>query len=62
MVCAYQVVSQQLHDEGGVLVALFAQGVELSDGIIKSLLGKVAGLIGRVEDLIVEDREVQGET
>lgn len=32
------------------------------NGIIKGLLGKVAGLIGGVEDLIVEDREVQGKT
>lgn len=26
---AYQVVTEQLHDEGGVLVALLAEGVEL---------------------------------
>ena len=26
--CAYQVVSQELHDEGGVLVALLAEGIE----------------------------------
>lgn len=25
----YQVVTEQLHDEGGVLVALLGQGVEL---------------------------------
>jgi hypothetical protein len=58
----YQVVSQQLHDEGRVLVALLAQGVELSNGIVESLLGKVASLVGRVEDLVIEDGEVEGKT
>ena len=32
------------------------------NGIIESLLGEMASLIGRVEDLVVEDGEVQGET
>ena len=32
-----------------------------SDGIVKGLLGKVAGLIGGVQDLVVEDGEVEGE-
>ena len=58
----YQVVSQQLHDQCRVLVAFFAEGVELSNGIVESLLSQVARLVGRVEDLVVEDREVQGKT
>ena len=38
-------------------------GCELtSNGIIESLLGQVAGLVGSVQDLVVEDGEVQGET
>lgn len=57
-----QVVSQQLHDQCGVLVALLAQSVKLGDGIIEGLFGEVAGLVGRVQDLIVEDGEVQGKT
>jgi hypothetical protein len=60
--CTYQVVPQELHDQSGVLVALLRKGVELSDGIVESLLGKLASLVGRVEDLVVEDGEVQGET
>ena len=32
------------------------------NGIIESLLGEMASLIGGVEDLVVEDGEVQGET
>lgn len=32
-----EVVTQQLHDERAVLVGLLAQGVELSDGLIKGL-------------------------
>lgn len=30
------------------------------NGVIKGLLGKVASLVGGVEDLVVEDREVEG--
>ena len=59
---AYQVVPQQLHDQRRILVALLTQGVKLGDGIVKGLLGKMASLVGRVEDLIVEDREVQGKS
>ena len=33
-----------------------------SDGVIKSLLGKVACLVGGVENLVVKHREVQGKT
>ena len=33
-----------------------------SDSIVKRLLGKMASLIGRVENFIVENREVQCKT
>jgi hypothetical protein len=33
-----------------------------SNGVIESLLGQVAGLVGSVQDLVVEDGEVQGKT
>ena len=76
---AYQVVTEELHDESRVLVALLGQGVELciyvrsvqtwllrpsrtSNGVIESLLGELASLVGRVEDLVVENGEVQGKT
>ena len=32
-----EVVTQQLHDERGVLVRLLAQGVKLGDGLVESL-------------------------
>ena len=35
-------------------------GLRTSNGIIESLLGKVASLVWRVKDLVVEDGEVQG--
>lgn len=57
-----EIVTQKLHDEGAVTVALLREGVELSDGVVKGLLGEVAGTVGRVEDLVVEDGEVQRET
>jgi hypothetical protein len=59
---AYQVITEELHDEGGVLVALLAEGVELSNSVVKGGLGKVASLVGGVENLVVEDGEVQGES
>lgn len=74
----YQVVSEELHDQSGVLVALLAQCVKLcrsistsehrhistlkihtSNGIIKCLFSKMASLVGRVKDLVVEDGEVE---
>ena len=33
-----------------------------SDSIVEGLLGEVASLIRRVQDLVVEDREVEGKT
>ena len=49
-----------MHDECAVTVRLLRQRIELSNGIIESLLGKMACAIWGVEDLIVEDGEVEG--
>ena len=55
-----KVITKELHDEGGVLVRLLRQSVELGDGIVEGLLGDVAGAVGAVEDLVVKDGEVEG--
>ena len=57
-----EVVTQQLHDESAVAIALLRKRIELRDGIIEGLLGKMAGTIGRVQDLVVENGEVECET
>ena len=57
-----EVIPQQLHDEGGVLVAVFAQRVQLGDGVVERLLGQLARLLRRVQDLVVEDGEVERQT
>jgi hypothetical protein len=57
-----EIVAQELHDEGAVAVRLLGERIELGDGIVKRLLGQMAGTVRRVEDLVVEDGEVQGET
>lgn len=57
-----QVVAEELHDESAVPVGLLGQRVELGDGVIKGLLGQVARTVGRVQDLVVEDGEVEGKT
>ena len=50
-----------MHDERAVTVGLFGEAVELGDGVVEGLLGEVAGAVRRIQDLVVEDREVQGE-
>jgi hypothetical protein len=57
-----QVVAEQLHDERRVAVRLLGQRVELGNGVVEGLLGEVASTVWRVEDLVVEDGEVEGET
>jgi hypothetical protein len=49
------------HDEGAVFVGLLAQGVQFGDGIVEGLFGEVACSVGGVQDLVIEDREVEGE-
>jgi hypothetical protein len=57
-----QVISEELHDQGRILVALLGERVEFGNRIVKRLLGEVARTVGRVEDLVVEYGEVEGET
>jgi hypothetical protein len=57
-----EVVTEELHDEGAVAVRLLAEAVELGDGVVEGLLGEVAGAVGRVQDLVVEDGEVEGKS
>lgn len=57
-----QVVAEELHDEGAVTVRLLRQRVELSNGIVESLLGKVAGTVGGVQNLVVEHGEVESQS
>lgn len=57
-----QVVPKQLHDESAVAVGFLRKRVQLSNGIIESLLGEMASPVRRVQDLVVEDTEVEGET
>jgi hypothetical protein len=57
-----EVVPEELHDEGRVLVALLGQCVELGDGVVERSLGQPARLVGAVQDLVVEDGEVEGKS
>jgi len=57
-----EVVSKELHDKGRVLVGFFVEGIELGNGVIKCVLGDRAGLVGSVEDLVVKDGEVEGQS
>mmetsp|Transcript_3167 Transcript_3167/g.5769 ORF Transcript_3167/g.5769 Transcript_3167/m.5769 type:complete len:216 (+) Transcript_3167:213-860(+) len=56
-----QIITQQLHDQGAVLVRLFTQCIELGDALIKGLLCQMAGALRRVQNLVIEHREVKGE-
>jgi hypothetical protein len=52
----------EYHDEGAILVRLFTQCVQFGDGIVECLFGKVTRSVGRIQDLVIEDGEVEGET
>lgn len=54
-----KVVAEELHDEGAVAVRLLRQGVELGNSIVEGLLREVASTVGRVQDLVVENGEVE---
>ena len=56
-----EVVTEQLHDQRGVLVGVLVEGVELGDGVVEGGLGQVAGLLRGVLDLVVEDGVVKGQ-
>jgi hypothetical protein len=57
-----QVVSKQLHDKRAVAIRLLRERIELGNGIVEGLLCKVAGTVGRVKDLVVENTEVERKT
>lgn len=57
-----KVVSDQLHDSGGILVLIFLNLVDVSNGIIEGLLGQLTGLAWVVLNLIVENGVVKGKT
>lgn len=54
--------SIQLHDQGGILVGIFGDVVQLSDSIFESLSGHLAGFFGVVQHFVVEHGEIQGQT
>ena len=55
-----QIVPDELHDGGGVLVLILLDLVNVSNGVIEGLLGKLAGFGGVILDLVVEDGVVEG--
>ena len=57
-----QVVSEQLHNECAILVAVFTQRIQFGDGVVEGLLGQVARSFGRVQNFVVKHGEVQGKT
>lgn len=56
-----KVVPDELHDGGGVLVLVLLDLVDVSNGIVKGLLGELAGFGGVVLDFVVEHGVVQSE-
>jgi hypothetical protein len=57
-----EIVTEQLHDQGAVAIGFLGERIELGNGIIKSLLGEVACSVRRVEDLVVEHREIESKS
>merc|ERR1711971_976809 len=54
-----QVVTEQLHDEGRILVAVFGDVVKLCNCILESCAGHLACLVRILQDLVLEHRIVQ---
>jgi hypothetical protein len=50
------------HDQSTIFVGLFTQCVQFGDGIVKCLFGKMASSIGRIQNLVVEDGEIESKT
>ena len=50
-----------LHDQCTVLVAVLVEGVEFCDGVVKCLLGQLAGFVRTVEDLVIKYGEVESQ-
>mmetsp|Transcript_43197 Transcript_43197/g.102914 ORF Transcript_43197/g.102914 Transcript_43197/m.102914 type:complete len:286 (-) Transcript_43197:20-877(-) len=56
-----QIVSQQLHDQGRVLVRVLCHIVQLGNGILESSARHLAGIVGIAQHLVHEHRVVQGQ-
>merc|ERR1712127_101544 len=57
-----EVVAQQLHDQGRVLVRILSNVVQLGNGIFERCPGHLACLFWVAQDFVLEHRVVQGET
>merc|ERR1719272_422600 len=55
-----QVVTEQLHDERGVLVRIFSNVVKLRDSLLERLACHLASLFWLAEHLVLKDGEVKG--
>merc|ERR1719162_2657597 len=55
-----QVVTEQLHDESGVLVRIFGNVVKLRDSLFERLASHLASLFWLAEHLVLKDGEVKG--
>ena len=56
-----QVITEQLHDGGGVAVLVLLEAVQVGNSIVEGLLGKFAGDLGRAQNLIIENAVVQSQ-
>merc|ERR1711865_849165 len=56
-----QVVTEQLHDEGGILVRVLCHIIELGNCILERGACHLASFVWVVQHLVLEDREVQRE-
>ena len=57
-----EVVSDQLHNSGGIFVLVLLDLVDVSNRIIEGLLGELAGFGGIVLDFVEEDGVVESQT
>ncbi len=56
-----EIVSDQLHNGGGVFVGVFLNVLDVGDGVVESLLGSVAGHGGVLLHFVAEHGIIKGE-
>ena len=57
-----EVLLEELNDGLGISEGLLVNVIDLLESVREGLLSELAGLLVVVHDLVVEDREVEGET
>jgi hypothetical protein len=57
-----EIVSEQLHDECGILIKVIVHIVQVCDGLVEGVTSHFASLRGVLLNLVVENAEIEGQS